>query len=267
MHLLAAAVVAAAIVPSVLAHYNFEALIHQGRETAPYAYVRRVKNVNSPILDVRSSDIICNQGGIDDDVLAATGTYRVAAGDEVGFKINEYLGHPGPLAVYLSRAPNGNVQTYKGDGDWFKIYQATTSNLTADPIHWASFVGGGVRSFTFTLPRQLPSGQYLMRAEHLALHGAGTFGQAQFYMGCAQIEVTNGGTGTPGPLVRFPGAYTGYEPGILINMYWPPVRNYTAPGPVTWPNRCEDHVINVNGQPSTGDCTPHVPGAGGTGQN
>ena len=246
---------AATILPGVFAHYNFESLIVNGKETSPYEYVRRTKNSNSPILDVKSTDIICNKGGIDDDVMAATKTYKVAPGDQLGFKINEYLGHPGPLAVYLSKAP-GTAQAYKGNGDWFKIYQATTSNLTADPIEWASFVGGGVRSFTFTLPQDLPSGQYLVRAEHIALHGASVYGQAQFYMGCAQIEVAGSGKGTPGPLVKLPGAYTGYEAGILVNMYWPPLRNYTAPGPKTWPNGCEDHSVNVIGKTSDGDCTP-----------
>jgi hypothetical protein len=243
------------MLPNVLAHYNFESLIVNGKETSAYEYVRRTKNGNGPILDVKSSDIICNKGGIDDDILAVTKTHKVAPGDQVGFKMNEYLGHPGPLAVYLSKAP-GSAQSYKGNGDWFKVYQATTSNLTADPIHWASFVDGGVRNFTFTLPKDLPAGQYLMRGEHIALHSAGTYGEAQFYMGCAQLEVTGSGNGNPGPLVKFPGAYTGYEPGVLISLWWPPVRNYTAPGPKTWPNACEDHKVNVNGKSSDGDCTP-----------
>ena len=55
---------------------------------------------------------------------------------------------------------------------------------------------------------------------------------------CGQINVTGGGSGTPGPLVAIPGVYTGnvrwlhsslprvaltfahlQEPGILINIY------------------------------------------------
>ncbi len=35
---------------------------------------------------------------------------------------------------------------------------------------------------------------------------------------CGQVNVENGGSGTPGPLVAIPGVYTGYEPGILINI-------------------------------------------------
>lgn len=167
------------------------------------------------------------------------------------------------LQVYLSKAP-GAAQQYKGDGDWFKVYSLTTSNITNDPIFWAPFVNDkGITDFTFTLPAALPSGQYLMRAEGLALHGAGTVGGAQWYIGCAQIDVTAGGSGSPSPKVKFPGAYTGSEPGVLLSIYWPPLRNYTTPGPAVWPNNCEDHTPNYFGKASDGDCTPFAPGAGG----
>ena len=52
--------------------------------------------------------------------------------------------------------------------------------------------------------------RYLVRMEAIALHVASTYGGAQFYISCGQIEVTNGGSGTPGPLVAIPGVYTGY---------------------------------------------------------
>ncbi|TIC92915.1 putative endo-beta-1,4-glucanase D [Colletotrichum higginsianum] len=187
--------------------------------------------------------------------MATTDTFTLAAGDAVGFKMNEYIGHPGPLAVYLSRAPD-TAKGYKGDGDWFKVYQSSLSNKTVDPIQWAPFVGGGVRNFTFTLPPDLPAGEYLMRGEHIALHSASLY-EAQFYLGCAQIKVTGAGAGTPEPTVKFPGAYDPRDPGILVNMYWPPLRQYTPPGPAAWPNACDDSTVNVlNDQPGDGDCTP-----------
>lgn len=48
-----------------------------------------------------------------------------------------------------------------------------------------------------------------MRVEQIALHVASTYGGAQFYISCAQVNVVNGGNGTPGPLVSIPGVYTG----------------------------------------------------------
>jgi hypothetical protein len=48
---------------------------------------------------------------------------------------------------------------------------------------------------------------YLLRPEHIALHDSS--GGAQFYIACAQLHVTNGENGTPGPLVSIPGVYSG----------------------------------------------------------
>ncbi|CCA76320.1 hypothetical protein PIIN_10315, partial [Serendipita indica DSM 11827] len=41
----------------------------------------------------------------------------------------------------------------------------------------------------------------------------------QFYLACAQLNVVNGGSANPSPLVSFPGAYKATDPGILINIY------------------------------------------------
>lgn len=66
--------------------------------------------------------------------------------------------------------------------------------------------------FTFRIPPSLPSGQYLVRGEQIALHSkwlplirrgfpaipvsaASSYGGAQFYIGCAQVNVENGGNG------------------------------------------------------------------------
>jgi len=70
-----------------------------------------------------------------------------------------------------------------------------------------------------TIPENVPSGDYLLRIEHIALHGASQVNGAQFYISCAQITVTGGGSGTPSPLVAFPGAYQASDPGIKVNIY------------------------------------------------
>jgi hypothetical protein len=72
-----------------------------------------------------------------------------------------------------------------------------------------------------------------MRVEHIALHGAYKTDGAQFYIACGQLNVTGGGSGTPGPLVSFPGAYEATDPGIFFDMYSNP-KSYTPPGPKVW---------------------------------
>lgn len=60
----------------------------------------------------------------------------------------------------------------------------------------------------FQIPKNVPSGKYLVRVESIALHQASSVGGAQMYLSCAQVEVIGGGSGKPGPLVAFPGAYS-----------------------------------------------------------
>lgn len=245
-----------AVLPSVSAHYNHEALIVNGFVTEPYEFVRRSSNGWSPVGDVNSQDFICNQGGLDPNIIGKTKTATVKPGDMVGFTVNIEIGHPGPLAVYMSKAPNGiPANAYKGDGDWFKVYSLTVTAFDSSTIHWGNYKYGiAIRNYTFELPHDLAPGQYLMRAEHIGLHQAAEYGKAQFYISCAQLEVVGSGTGVPSPLVKIPGVYTGYESGILIELFNPVPTTYDAPGPVTWPNRCEDRMANLLGEKWGGDC-------------
>ncbi len=86
-----------------------------------------------------------------------------------------------------------------------------------------------------TIPTTIPDGEYLLRVEHIALHMAMQANKAQFYISCSQIKITGGtGTGTPGPLVAFPGAYKTNDPGILVNLGAIAPDAYKPPGPAVW---------------------------------
>ena len=112
----------------------------------------------------------------------------------------------------------------------FKIYQEEAT-ISASAISWKS---QGLKQTSVTIPKSLPSGEYLLRTEHVALHSAGSSGGAQLYISCAQLKVTGGGSGSPSPLVAFPGAYKASDPGLLINIYYPIPKSYTPPGPAVW---------------------------------
>jgi hypothetical protein len=89
--------------------------------------------------------------------------------------------------------------------------------------------------FTVTIPKCLPDGDYLLRIEQTGLHTAQAAGGAQFYISCAQVHVSGGtGSGTPAPLVSFPGAYVATDPGLMINIYYPIPQHYADPGPAVW---------------------------------
>jgi hypothetical protein len=73
---------------------------------------------------------------------------------------------------------------------------------------------GGYRANTqqlnFTIPATTPPGKYLARVEHFYIKPR--YNETQ-QINCAHIEVVGPGGGTPGPVTKFPGAYSLEEPG------------------------------------------------------
>lgn len=185
----------------------------------------------------------CNSGGASG---LNTQTYNVSAGNRLGFAIADTFGHPGPQQVYLSKAPSTAAE-YDGSGDWSKIYTLTYSlNSSYGAIDgilkWATY---RAHTFNFQLPEATPPGEYLLRAEGLALHAAHKANNAQFYVSCAQIRVDGVGEGIPGPTIKFPEGYQWNSPGVLIPEFWSRITNYTSPGPRLWPKGIEEqHVLD-----------------------
>lgn len=101
-----------------------------------------------PIIGTANPNITCGRAAFDS--APHTETADVLAGSEIGFRVSAdgygnrdatYSGfspyprfwHAGPGQIYLSRAPNDDLQSYRGDGDWFKIAYAGP----VDNQHWA----------------------------------------------------------------------------------------------------------------------------------
>jgi hypothetical protein len=230
---------------TVQCHWNYDRIIVNGQVIGEsYQYIRKTNNSNTPLQDVNSTDIRCNSGGAS-GIPLKTQTLTVAAGSELGFGIASTFGHPGPQQVYLSNAP-GRAEEYEGEGDWTKIYTLTYSlnasyGASDGILKWATYKA---QTFNFLLPLSTPPGEYLLRAEGLALHAAHKANNAQFYVGCAQIRVIGEGKGVPGPTTRFPGGYRWNSVGVLIPEFWSKITNYTAPGPRLWPEgTAEEHVL------------------------
>ncbi|KAJ6517469.1 glycosyl hydrolase family 61-domain-containing protein [Mycena vitilis] len=258
----------ASLAAKVSAHYVWPQLIVGGANTSEWQYVRQTNNYQdlNPMTDVTSSDVRCY-----DSLQSGTAsTTTVAAGSTVGFTVSgnpANLYHPGVVNVYMAKAPAGtDVASWDGSGSvWFKIYQISAVTDGGTSI---TFPATGMSQVTFTIPSATPSGQYLIRTEHIAIHSASYYGGAQFYIACAQVEVTNGGSGTPGPLVAFPGAYTGNEPGILIDIYYPIPTTYVQPGPAVWPavsgGATPPPPVSTPGTPASTSTAPTGTGTGST---
>ncbi|KAK6857080.1 hypothetical protein PG995_007267 [Apiospora arundinis] len=221
-----------ALATAVHAHYIFSELIVNGvAQGGDYAYIRKNSNTYMPSFTsevVNSPDLRCNKGA----TAGSTKTYSVKAGDKIGFKLsfNEFIEHPGPGFVYMSKAP-GAVASYDGSGDWFKAYETgLCGGNAATDTSWCSWQKDRLE---FTIPARIPPGEYLVRVEHIGIHEAHV-GKAQFYMECAQLKIEGPGGGTPAPLVKIPGIYSANDPGIAYDKWKPSPAAYVMPGPKVW---------------------------------
>ncbi|KAI0092864.1 glycoside hydrolase family 61 protein [Irpex rosettiformis] len=247
---------------TVSAHTIFQELWVNGVDQGELTGIR-APDYDGPIQDVTSNDIICNGGinpyhqPVSQAVISApagatltTQVDPVKAFNMLSFGLIQNsqwhhtlnqapndpadpidASHKGPVISYLAKIPNA-TQTDVTGLKWFKIYEdgfdPSTNTWAVDTL----IANKG--KVTFTIPKCIEDGQYLLRHEIIALHAASSYPGAQFYMECAQLQIT-GGTGAKTPAtVSFPGAYSGTNPGITINIYYPPVTNYTIPGPAVF---------------------------------
>ena len=138
----------------------------------------------------------------------------------------------GPVQVYLSKVTDS--KTADGSTPWFKIFEDTwakaSSTSTGSDDYWGTKdLNKNCGKMDLKIPSGLAAGDYLLRAEAIALHAAGGLNGAQFYITCFQLTVTGSGSTTPSG-VSLPGAYKATDPGIQINIYQQ-LSTYIAPGP------------------------------------
>ncbi|TFK21469.1 glycoside hydrolase family 61 protein [Coprinopsis marcescibilis] len=178
----------------------------------------RVPSTQSFVSDVSSKDIICNGGQIPFYQPISDKVISVPAGAELTAEWHSSLNndpvwasvdplpdnHRGPILVYLAKVPNALQAKVEGL-NWFKIYHEGYDAATG---LWATqklIQNKGLVSFK--VPTCIEPGQYLMRAEVIALHSATYEAGAQFFLSCAQLDITGGGNVVPAAVAKFPGAY------------------------------------------------------------
>ncbi|KAK4169095.1 family 61 putative glycoside hydrolase [Cladorrhinum sp. PSN259] len=221
---------------------------------------------NFPIQNVNHPDFACNTNLQlkDNTVIRVPAGARVGAwwGHEIGGAAGPNdpdhpiaASHKGPISVYLAKVDNAATAGTSGH-KWFKIDHKGFSNGV-----WAvdTLIANNGWHY-FDMPQCVAPGQYLMRVELLALHSASIPGEAQFYMECAQIEVTGSGSNTGSDFVSFPGAYTANHPGIQVSIYDNAGnannggRSYQIPGPN--PITCSGSGGGSNPQPNPTSAAP-----------
>ncbi|KAK3297792.1 glycosyl hydrolase family 61-domain-containing protein [Chaetomium fimeti] len=254
------------LVSSATAHYTFDKLLVNDQQVGgDNTYIRKHNNGYMPIkfnnppegsITPLDADFSCNKGAT-----GAPEVITVKAGDKIGlrqaFGANG-IQHPGPSQVYI--APVSDAKT-DGGSDWYKIHQSLVcregSPETFKTNAWCSWDENNVWG---VIPATIPNGQYLLRAEHIGLHGAHD-GQAEFYTSCAQIEVTgNSATAIPGQSTKFPGGYQASDPAVNFSVWGRSTSYDTAPGPDVIPGG----TIRGSASGAGGDNLQTVPGAGGS---
>ncbi|KAH8894484.1 hypothetical protein GQ53DRAFT_744672 [Thozetella sp. PMI_491] len=224
---------------NVAAHATFQQLwvdgVDQGSTCA------RLPLSNSPVTDVTSDDMACNAG-----TSAVTSKCAVTAGSTVTVEMhqqpndrscsNEAIGgaHYGPVLVYMS-AVSDSASAVGSDSAWFKVFEDTwaSGGASGSENPWGTKdLNTCCGKMDVLIPKDIAPGDYLLRAEAIALHAAGSSGGAQMYMTCYQITVTGSGSASP-DTVSIPGAYAASDPGILINIYQS-LSTYVAPGPTVY---------------------------------
>ncbi|KAI5866738.1 glycoside hydrolase family 61 protein [Durotheca rogersii] len=217
---------------TVAGHATFQQLWVAGEDQG--STCARLPANNNPVTSVSSSDIRCNVGG----TKAAASKCSVPAGSTVTVEMHQQPGdrdcskeaiggnHFGPVIVYLSKV--GDAASADGSSSWFKIFELGYDAATKT---WGNdLLNEGCGKQDIKIPSNIAPGDYLLRAETIALHTASQSNGAQFYMTCYQITVTGGGSANPSG-VQFPGAYSSSDPGIKVDIWGNGFQEYKIPGP------------------------------------
>ncbi|KJR81227.1 uncharacterized protein SPSK_01239 [Sporothrix schenckii 1099-18] len=244
-----------------------------GHATFQDLWCARLPLSNTPVTDVASNDIRCNAG-----TKPVANKCAVTPGTTVTVEMHqqpndrscssEAIGgaHYGPVSVYMSKV--SDASTADGSSDWFKVFEdswsAAASGGSGDNDNWGTKdLNTCCGKMDVPIPASLAPGDYLLRAEALALHTASSPSGAQFYMTCYQLQVGSAGSGAASSAasrmavralaadyetVKFPGAYKATDPGILINIHQKLASPYVAPGPTVVP----DGTTRVAGSACTG---------------
>ena len=133
--------------------------------------------------------------------------------------------HYGPVLVYMAKVSDA---TTASSASFFKVAEDGYKGTT--PTWGTEILNANCGKRSFTVPKNIASGDYLVRSEVLALHAGA--GNPQPYVSCFQVKVTGGGSANPAG-VSFPGAYKLSDP-IFSKAIYNSSFQYVSPGPAVY---------------------------------
>ncbi|KAI1370937.1 endoglucanase-4 [Hypoxylon crocopeplum] len=168
-----------------------------------------------------SSDIACHKSA-----KVGKNFIEAKAGDKITFYWNTWPdSHKGPIMNYI--AP---YKSTAGDLKFSKISQdsiASGNTWATDTLIASNFTA------STTIPRNLKAGDYVIRHEIIALHGATNDNGAQAYPQCLNLRVSGSGKVAPTSGVAGTSLYKRNDAGIMFNVYGSST-SYPYPGPQLW---------------------------------
>ncbi|KAL3457280.1 glycosyl hydrolase family 61-domain-containing protein [Aspergillus heterothallicus] len=175
------------------------------------------------------SDIICHRGA-EPGALSA----EIAPGGSVTMYWSTWpTDHHGPVLSYLAKCDGDCASVDKTTLEFFKIAEGGLIDNSEVPGTWASdeLIAANYSS-TFTIPSDIASGNYVLRHEIIALHGAEALDGAQNYPQCVNLKVTGSGTATPAGTLGTE-LYKDTDAGIYVDI-WNSLSSYDIPGPALY---------------------------------
>ncbi|KAK5717492.1 hypothetical protein LTS12_027734 [Elasticomyces elasticus] len=179
--------------------------------------------------DYSSSDIICHQNATN-----AKGHVTVKAGDRVNVQWTAWPdSHHGPVMDYLADCGDSCETVDKTKLEFFKVDGVGLVDDAKVPGTWGDDqLIKNNNSWMVEIPKSIAPGNYVLRHELMAMHGAQSKGGAQNYPQCFNLKVTGSGTDKPKGTLGTE-LYTPTGPGIIVNIY-ESLSSYHLPGPATY---------------------------------
>ncbi|KAI9933646.1 hypothetical protein ASPWEDRAFT_114704 [Aspergillus wentii DTO 134E9] len=176
------------------------------------------------------ANIICHL-----DAANAKGHIPIAAGDSISLQWTPWPdSHHGPVISYLANCGESCETVDKATLEFFKIDGVGLVDGTTVPGVWGDDqLIANNDSWMVKIPEEIAPGNYVLRHELIALHGAFAEGGAQNYPQCFNLQITGSGDVKPDGVLGTE-LYTSTDEGILVDIYQS-LTSYTVPGPTLIP--------------------------------
>lgn len=269
---------AATLISSVLGHGWVQTIQVDGQtfsgprpsqldSNPPSSAVRQISN-NGPILatNVNSADMACGIGA-----KVAKDVIEVNPGSQMSMTWTDggspWLHAKGPITLYIASCGGTTCDKFSADAatgaTWFKFAEFGFKDQSAGIWFQQDLQNG--QPLNFQLPTSLQKGDYLLRAEIIALHNS----PAEIYPSCTQIRFTGNAAAknfvsSPSNGVQFPGAYSSGDAGFHFDVFTGPFGNYPFPGPTLSniaPDASSDSGSSNN---SSGSSSSNAPSSSGS---